>query len=115
MPGFRELSGSPAILRVMQHFKWSVLKSKRKILYLVVPATLLVGVGSVVSAQAAPSSPSFAATTNPAEPAVDPETADPASAPEAPANEPANEPAGAADAGHQDAGAKADHQFDGQE
>jgi hypothetical protein len=106
-----------------QRFLTSVLQSKRKVLYVLLPAALLVGVGSIATAQAAPPrSATFmavtkAAPTATATPATEteaPDAAEPAGGVESTATDPA-EPAGAADTGHQDTGAQADHQFDGQE
>jgi hypothetical protein len=104
-----------------QPFVTAVLNSKRKVLYVLLPAALLVGVGSIATAQAAPAkSATFlavtkAAPTATATPAAEtPDAAEPAGSVESTAPDPA-EPAGAADTGHQDTGAQADHQFDGQE
>lgn len=106
-----------------QRFLTSLLQSRRKVLYVLLPAALLVGVGSIATAQAASPTPANfmavtkavpTATPTPATEAEASDATEPASGVESSATDPA-EPAGVAGAGHQDTGAQADHQFDGQE
>jgi len=79
---------------------------KRKLLFISVPAVLLIGGGTVVASAAtqqtglSPTVLGPAAAAEPAEAAGTPEP---------------SEPAGTIDNGHQDSGDQADHQFDGEE
>ncbi|MDQ6877705.1 MAG: hypothetical protein M3082_08395 [Candidatus Dormibacteraeota bacterium] len=97
-----------------QSLRTAIFKSKRKVVYVLLPAAVLVGVGSIASAQAASPMAAPAAITAPDTTAEAPESTDPAGSVESTATDPAG-PAGAADTGHQDTGDQADHQFDGEE